>query len=159
MKSSNSDNDTPQIRVGRAAGDSWCKRISDDHTIEITQKLGRVANRERGNCDISDITIANPRTGTSLRLPPRDRVMIRTLSTRPSLTSQERPTAPRSGAWIKTLERRKCWQERRKRVEKCTSSEEIREAKSKAGRRGTRRGLGFLRPEANNNIRGFPAEA
>lgn len=47
MKSSNSDNDIRPIRVGRTVGDGWCKRISDDHTIEITQGLGRVANRER----------------------------------------------------------------------------------------------------------------
>lgn len=49
MKSSNSDNDIPTIRVeGRvAAGDGWCKRISDDHTIEITQELGRMVNRGR----------------------------------------------------------------------------------------------------------------
>lgn len=71
MKSSNSDNDIPSIREGTAPGDGWCKRISDDHTIEITQELGRAANGERKLRHIG-YHHREPGTGMSLRLPPQE---------------------------------------------------------------------------------------
>lgn len=96
-----------------------------------------------------------PGAGMSLRLPSRDRVMIRTLSTRSSLLTSQESSLPHVAELESKRQAKKVLGETREACWKMYKQWRNSWSKEQSSRRkGTRSGSGFLRLEANNNIRG-----